>query len=187
MIRYFKLILNFFFYPCSFVFVFFYKTRIMSFKTAAIILSKIPGYIGNVIRGVFYKNTLHSVGDNFRVFYGTYFVYPDVSVGNNCTIEENCVISLCDIGNDVIIAANVSIMSGNKHHDVGDIQNTFYNSSSILTRVKLGNNLWIGTHAVIMADVSSHTAVGAGSVVTKTFPEYMVIGGVPARILKSRI
>lgn len=38
-----------------------------------------------------------------------------------------------------------------------------------------------------MADISSHTAVGAGSVVTKTFPEYMVIAGIPAKVIKSRI
>ncbi len=173
-------------FPFSFIVYFFYKVRVVNFKTSSIILSKIPGFIGIIIRQQYYNLSLNYVGDNLRVFYGSYFVYPNIEIGNNCTIEENCVISLCSIGDDVIIAANVSIMSGNKHHDVHDISKTFYNSNSKLIKVKLGDNLWIGVHSVIMANVSSHSAVGAGSVVTKQFPEYMVIAGVPAKVIKKR-
>lgn len=69
-------------------------------------------------------------------------------------------------------------MSGGKHHD---INNTFYDSKEIL-----GDNLWIGTHSVILEDVNSHTAVAAGSVVTKKFPPYSLIGGVPSKLIRER-
>ena len=130
--------------------------------------------------------TLKKCGRDIIVHYGSFIVYPETEIGQKCAIEEYSIVSLCNIGDDVIIAARCSIMSGSKHHDVTDIHNTFYNSKSVIKKIQLGDNLWIGTHSVIMADISSHTAVAAGSVVTKTFPEYSVIGGVPARIIRDR-
>jgi cellulose synthase/poly-beta-1,6-N-acetylglucosamine synthase-like glycosyltransferase len=53
-------------------------------------------------------------------------------------------------------------------------------------KIKLGNNLWIGTHAVILDDVSPGTVVGAGAVVTKMFPPDSIISGVPARLIRAR-
>lgn len=117
--------------PIVLVFFILYKLKLAQYKTITIFISKIPGFIGNTLRQLFYEFTLDYVGNNLRVFYGSYIVYPNISIGNNCTIEEDCIISLCNIGDDVIIAANVSIMSGNKHHDVDDTINTFYNSKSI--------------------------------------------------------
>jgi acetyltransferase-like isoleucine patch superfamily enzyme len=55
-----------------------------------------------------------------------------------------------------------------------------------LQKVQLGNNLWIGTHAVIMSDVASDTVVGAGAVVTKLFAPSTVIAGVPAKVIRGR-
>ena len=60
--------------------------------------------------------------EKFESFWGAYIVYPDVIIGNNCTIEEFCILSKCVLGNDVILAARVSIMSGAKHHDINDIK-----------------------------------------------------------------
>ncbi|MDT4068951.1 type 8 capsular polysaccharide synthesis protein Cap8J, partial [Staphylococcus aureus] len=53
--------------------------------------------------------------------------------------------------------------------------------------VKIGNYSWIGMNSVILpgVELGEHTIVGAGSVVTKSFPEgNVVIGGNPAKIIK---
>lgn len=54
--------------------------------------------------------------------------------------------------------------------------------------IVLGESCWIGMNSVILPGVTlgDHTVVGAGSVVTKSFPDgYAVLGGNPARIIKS--
>ncbi|MCW2488877.1 acyltransferase, partial [Candidatus Symbiopectobacterium sp. NZEC127] len=150
--------------PICIVIILLWKFNIIKYKTCAQIISIVPGILGIFLRRIFYKITLKKCGENLNVFWGAVIVYSDVEIGNNCTIEEFCIISHCKIGNDVIFAANVSVMSGAKHHDVNDITTSFYNSKSECRKLSLGNNLWIGTHAVIMNDIGSNCAIGAGAV-----------------------
>lgn len=181
-----KIFLKLITFPIASIYVVFYKIFKFDYKTTSIMISKLDGWYGKMARRNYYKMTLKKCGNDLVVHYGAFIVYPDVEIGDRCSIEEFSIVSLCKIGNDVIIAARCSLMSGAHHHDVDDIENTFYKSCSKLKKITLGDNLWIGTHSVIMEDVSSHTAVAAGAVVTKKFPEYSVIGGVPARLIKVR-
>lgn len=52
--------------------------------------------------------------------------------------------------------------------------------------IHIGKNVWIGSHATILPGVSigDHAIVAAGAVVTKDVPADMVVGGVPAEIIK---
>lgn len=52
----------------------------------------------------------------------------------------------------------------------------------------IGNDCWIGTRVVILPGVhiGDHCIIGANSVVTRSFPNNCTIGGVPAKILKTR-
>ena len=55
-------------------------------------------------------------------------------------------------------------------------------------RVIIGDDVWIGTNAIVLDGVSigSHAIVAAGAVVTKDVPEYAIVGGVPAKIIRIR-
>lgn len=48
--------------------------------------------------------------------------------------------------------------------------------------------MWIGANAIILDGVSikSHSVIAAGAVVTKDVPEYAIVAGVPAKIIKYR-
>ena len=50
----------------------------------------------------------------------------------------------------------------------------------------IGRDSWIGDRAVVMADVGRHCVVAAGAVVTKPVPDFAVVVGVPARVVRSR-
>jgi len=83
------------------------------------------------------------------------------------------------IGDFSIFSANVGIISAN--HDIYD------SSVHQHSAVRIGSYCWIGMNAVILPGVSlgDYTIVGAGAVVTKSFPDgYCVIGGNPAKVIK---
>ncbi len=83
------------------------------------------------------------------------------------------------IGNYVHFASNVGIISGNHN---------LYNQMKHETKeVRIDDYCWIGMNSVILPGVhlGERTIVGAGAIVTKSFPDgYCVIGGNPARIIK---
>lgn len=84
------------------------------------------------------------------------------------------------IGDRVAIGPNVGIISSN--HDPEEPDRHILNEE-----VCIGDDCWIGMNSVILPGVvlGPHTTVGAGSVVTKSFPGgYCVIGGNPAKVLK---
>ena len=55
--------------------------------------------------------------------------------------------------------------------------------------VFIGSDVWIGRRVIILPGVhiGDGVVIGSGAVVTKDIPSYSVVGGVPARIIKSRL
>ena len=84
------------------------------------------------------------------------------------------------IGRNTLIAPRVSIISMN--HDLNDY--TRYREEKPII---IGDNCWIGAGAVITAGVElgDHTVVAAGAVVTRSFEGNVLIGGVPAKVIKT--
>jgi acetyltransferase-like isoleucine patch superfamily enzyme len=84
------------------------------------------------------------------------------------------------IGESVAIAPGVKIISRN--HNIYDVW-----EYAEVKPIIIEDFCWLGANSVILPGVhlGKHTIVGAGAVVTKSFPEgYCIIGGVPAKILK---
>lgn len=58
-----------------------------------------------------------------------------------------------------------------------------------LRKVTIKDDVWIGTRAIILPGITvgKGAIIGAGSVVTKDVPDYAIVGGAPARVLKYRL
>lgn len=84
-----------------------------------------------------------------------------------------------EIGEGTIIAPGVKIISAN--HSLEDFDKHNYEEP-----VRIGKKCWLGTNCVILPGVQLGNAVivGAGAIVTKSFPDNCVIAGVPAKIIK---
>ena len=92
-----------------------------------------------------------------------------------------------EIGKSVIVGPYVQIFSENHNYD--DLDTEIVDQGESRRGVVIGDNCWIGASVVILDGVSigSGCVISAGAVVTKSFPENSVIGGVPAKIIKKRI
>jgi acetyltransferase-like isoleucine patch superfamily enzyme len=84
------------------------------------------------------------------------------------------------IGDNTIFAPGVKIISAN--HLKGD----YGKHDKAIGPITIGANCWIGTNAVILpgVELGNNVIVGAGSVVTKSFTNNLIIGGNPAKVLK---
>lgn len=113
----------------------------------------------------------------------------ELIIGDNVGIAANAFIAMrgkVEIGSNTIFGPNVSIHAEN--HNFSDIDKPIKLQGATRKGVKIGEDCWIGSKAVILDGVTigSHSIIAAGAVVTKDVPEYSIVGGVPAKVIKSR-
>ena len=137
-----------------------------------------------------------TVGPNFWMeaidYYGSQKFTPSIKIGDGFNAQRNCHIGAIDsitIGNGVLLGSNI-LITDHAHGDTSKEQNNIAPATRPLISkgpVVIGNNVWIGDNAVILPNVTlgDGCIVGAGAVVTKSFPAGSVIGGNPARLLKN--
>lgn len=113
---------------------------------------------------------------------------PELRIGNYSGIGVNCVISgRTYIGDHVMMGPDCIMYSYSHAHDRIDIpmdQQGFEEA----TPIHIGNDVWIGARVIILPGVTvgDHVIIGAGAVVTKDVPDYAIVGGVPAKVIRYR-
>lgn len=136
------------------------------------------------LRALFSELIGQKVDDNFGIFppfnadYG-----QNIKVGKNVFINSGCCFQDqggIEIGNDALIGQQVVIATIN-HDFIPEKRGNMFPAP-----VKIGNRVWIGAHATILSGVTigDNSIVAAGAVVTKDVPANVVVGGVPAKIIK---
>jgi len=159
-----------------------------------LVISKLPNtkYTGmfNKLRVTYVSKVLGIMSYHDKsIFENSVYISDckNISIGSHCHINENVFIQGGVIGNNVMIAPNVAILNNSHSYERTDIpmidQGMVNNSNPIIE-----DDVWIGRNVIILHGliVGKGSIIAAGSVVTKNIPPYSIVGGVPAKLIKSR-
>ena len=109
----------------------------------------------------------------------------DVTIGDYSRIGIHCtVIGPVCIGDHVNLAQGITVTALN--HNFADSSRKIDEQGISTQPVVIGDDVWIGANAVILPGVTigRHVVVAAGAVVTKDIPDYSLVAGVPAKVIK---
>lgn len=123
--------------------------------------------------------------------YNTGIKNARMEIGDNTYIGEGCNLraggGLLKIGNQCSISQNITIVVSNHQYKKGQlIKDQPWTTDHNF--VIIGDDVWVGANSVILPGVKIGTGaiIGAGSVVTKDVPDYAIVVGNPAHVLKYR-
>ena len=130
-----------------------------------------PGLSGQYLRRAFLARTLRFCARSATIEFGTIFSSAAATIGENAYVGPRCHLGLVHIERDVLLAAGVHVPSGAHTHGTEDISVPIRDQAGKKMPVRIGEGAWIGSAAIVLADVGAGTIVGAGAVVTKPLPE----------------
>jgi virginiamycin A acetyltransferase len=150
------------------------------------LLGLVPGVLGEYLRRAFLARTLTHCDRSASVQFGALFSQCGARLDANVYVGPRCHLGLVHLERDVLLAAGVHIPSGGATHGTSDLDRPIRDQEGVRQRVRIGEGTWVGSAAIILADVGSHCIIGAGAVVTRPLPDYVIAAGVPARIVRDR-
>lgn len=149
-------------------------------------LSLVPGIAGQYLRRAFYCRVLDECHASVTIEFGTLFSQAGARLGEQVYVGPHCHLGLVHLERDVLIAAGVHVPSGPETHGISSLDRPIREQPGNLRMVRIGAGSWIGSGAVVMADVGRDSVVAAGAVVTEALPDRIIAAGVPARVVRQR-
>ncbi|TGL11730.1 acyltransferase [Leptospira levettii] len=134
-----------------------------------------------------------SIGANCSLSVSSGFL---LNIGKGTSIHSNAIFSgEIKIGEDCLFGPSVTLLSTthniNGRQKIRELDAIYFNEHghSKNEPIEIGDDCWLGVNSVILPGVKlgKGCVVGANSVVTKNFPDYSIVGGVPAKLLKKRM
>jgi virginiamycin A acetyltransferase len=149
-------------------------------------LGLIPGLTGQYLRRAFLARTLASCHWTATVAFGTLFSSAGARLEENVYVGPRCHLGLVHLERNVLLGAGVHVPSGAHIHGIRDVNTPIREQDGVPALVRIGAGSWIGSAAVVLADVGRNSVVAAGAVVTTPVPDEVIAAGVPARVVRER-
>lgn len=149
-------------------------------------LGLVPGMLGDYLRRAFLAHAIAYCDRSATVQFGTIFSRAGARLDANVYVGPRCHLGLVHLERDVLLAAGVHVPSGGDTHGVAEVDRPIREQPGTRTVVRIGEGTWLGSGAIVLADVGRHCVIGAGAVVTSPLPDFIVAVGVPARVIRER-
>jgi virginiamycin A acetyltransferase len=149
-------------------------------------LARIPGLRGEYLRRAFLSQVLKACHPTATICWGTVFSKVGARIEERVYVGASCHLGLVHLERDVLLASGVHVPSGSQTHGTSAVGVPIREQPGTLSVVRIGQGTWVGSAAVVMADVGRDSVVAAGAVVTKPLPDRVIAGGVPAKVIRSR-
>ena len=149
-------------------------------------LSLVPGLTGQYLRRAFFWRVLADCHPSATIEFGTLFSKAGARLGENVYVGPHCHLGLVALERDVLVGAGVHIPSGAETHGTSTLEVPIREQPGQVRTVHIGAGSWIGSGAIVMADVGRDAVVAAGAVVIDAVPDRVIAAGVPARVVRER-
>jgi len=150
-------------------------------------LSIIPGVMGQYLRRAFFARTLARCHSSVTIEFGVLFSKTGARLDEHVYVGPRCHLGLVHLERDVLLGPGVHVPSGRSTHGTVDLTRPIREQDVCYSIVRIGAGSWIGSAAIVMADVGCETVVGAGSVVVHALPDRVVAAGNPSNVIRSRV
>lgn len=137
------------------------------------------------------KKLFAACGGELNVEQGAYFgsgkdvrVGTLVGIGKDFTLH-NCILTIDD---NVMMGEEVMILGGGHHFERLDVPMSSQGAKE-KTALHIESDVWIGARALILpgcSRIGTGAIIGAGAVVTRDVPDYAIVGGNPAQVIRYR-
>lgn len=172
----------------------FQRIKYEFYELFEVLLSIIPGTFGKYFRKFFYYLNFKTCGKNLNIAMRVRIQSPkNILIGENVGFnygvwiaanmnDEGCI----TFGDNVLVGPYTIFHSGNHLYD--DLEMPIRKQGFVFKPIVIESDVWIAARCVILSGVTigKGSIIAAGSVVTKSVPEYSIVGGVPAKIIGKR-
>jgi acetyltransferase-like isoleucine patch superfamily enzyme len=161
-------------------------TKVTKYTFVVDVVGLFPFETGNLVRYYFYRRTLASCGKDVNINFGAVIRERGTTIGNDVRIGRYSTLALVVIRDHVTMESGCCIISGAKEHSFDRTDVPIMNQPYHREQVCVGSDVWLGAHALVMANVGNRCVIGAGCVVARPIPAGTVCIGYPARIIQRR-
>lgn len=167
-------------------FVLLFSTYAYAYNLMYAVLELLPHFIRIGVYRLLFKH----IGSNVLIDYKTYFRYPSkIFIGNDTSINRGCELycahlaegGTITIGNNCALGPNVKILAGG--HDYSTLE-----IPVVAGPVLIDDHVWIGANVTVLPGVhiGEGAVIGAGALVSRDIPAYVIAVGCPAKVINSR-
>jgi len=149
------------------------------------VFAMLPGHPGLYVRRAFYRLTLNRCSLECFVGFGSLIFHRQTEIESGVYIGPYAMVGTATLRQGCLIGSRASLLSGGGQHERDADGRWSPSDVRMFKSIEIGEHVWIGEAATVMADVGAGSVVSAGAVVSAAVPAGVVVAGNPARFVRT--